>query len=113
MKRIVAIIRPEKFEDVKKALDKEGFNGLNITEVKGRGRQKGTQEKYRGSNYCIDLIPKIRLEVILKEGQLDKAINIILENAKTGEEGDGKIFVSPVHEVIRIRTGETHYDAID
>ncbi len=112
MKRIIAIIRQEKLEDVKKALMAIGCDGMNISEVKGRGKQLGLRESYRGSKYCIDFIPKTRLEVIVNEEDLDNVIDTIADSARTGEIGDGKIFVSDVLEVVRIRTGERGSDAV-
>lgn len=112
MKRVIAVIRQEKYEDVKKALTAIGCDGMNVSEVKGRGRQLGIRESYRGSNYCIDLIPKTRLELIVNEDSLETVLDTITENARTGEVGDGKIFVSEVLEVIRIRTGEKGSDAV-
>lgn len=112
MKRIIAVIREEQFENVKTALLKAGCEGMNVSTVKGRGRQMGIKESYRGSNYCIDLIPKTRIELIVNEKDLKDIIDIIIENARTGDIGDGKIFVSDVEEVIRIRTGERGSDAI-
>ena len=112
MKRVIAIIRQEKFEEVKKALMAIGCDGMNISEVKGRGKQLGLRESYRGSKYCIDLIPKTRLEVIVNEEDLDEVIDTIADSARTGEIGDGKIFVSDVLEVVRIRTGERGSDAV-
>ena len=112
MKRIIAVIRQEKFEGVKKALVVAGCEGMIVSEVKGRGRQLGVKESYRGSSYCIDLIPKTRVELIVNEEDLDDVINIIIESARTGDVGDGKIFVSDVEEVIRIRTGERGSDAV-
>ena len=112
MKRIIAVIREEQFENVKTALLKAGCEGMNVSTVKGRGRQMGIKESYRGSNYCIDLIPKTRIELIVNEKDLEDIIDIIIENARTGDIGDGKIFVSDVEEVIRIRTGERGSDAI-
>ena len=106
MKRIIAVIREERFELVKTALLTAGCEGMNVSTVKGRGRQIGIKESYRGSSYCIDLIPKTRVELIVKEEDLDEIIDIIIDSARTGEVGDGKIFVSDVEEVIRIRTGE-------
>ena len=106
MKRVVAVIREEVFEKVKKALLESGCEGMNVSSVKGRGRQAGIRESYRGSSYCIDLIPKTRVEVIVNEEDLDRVIDVITESARTGDVGDGKIFVSDVEEVIRIRTGE-------
>jgi len=112
MKRVVAIIRPEKLTDVKDALVEIGCEGLNVSEVKGRGRQLGIKERYRGSSYCIDLIPKTRIEVITKAEDLDNVIKTIIDSAKTNEIGDGKIFVSNVENVIRVRTGESGSEAI-
>ena len=112
MKKVVAVIRMEKFEDVKKALLAIGCEGMNVSEVKGRGRQLGVRESYRGSKYCIDLIPKTRLELVVNNEELEKVIDAVVESARTGEIGDGKIFVSNVEEVIRIRTGERGSDAV-
>lgn len=112
MKRIIAVIREEKFESVKKALLEAGCEGMNVSEVKGRGRQLGIRESYRGSSYCIDLIPKTRLELIVNDEDLERILDVIVESARTGEVGDGKIFVSDVAEVIRIRTGERGSDAV-
>ena len=112
MKRIIAVIREERFELVKTALLTAGCEGMNVSTVKGRGRQVGIKESYRGSSYCIDLIPKTRVELIVNEDDLDDIINIIIDNARTGEVGDGKIFVSDVEEVIRIRTGERGNKAV-
>ena len=112
MKRVIAVIRREKYEEVKAALLSIGCEGMNVSEVKGKGRQRGTKESYRGSNHCVDLIPKTRLELIVNEEDLDKVLDTIIESARTGEIGDGKIFVSEVAEVIRIRTGEKGSDAV-
>lgn len=106
MKRIVAIIRQEKFEDVKKELMEVGCEGMTVSEVKGRGSQQGIKESYRGSSYCIDLIPKTRIEVVVKDEGLDMLVDAIKRGAYTGNIGDGKIFIQPVENVIRIRTGE-------
>ncbi|MDO5810733.1 MAG: P-II family nitrogen regulator [Methanobrevibacter sp.] len=106
MKRIVAIIRQEKFEDVKKELMEVGCEGMTVSEVKGRGSQQGIKESYRGSSYCIDLIPKTRIEVVVKDEGLDLLVDAIKRGAYTGNIGDGKIFIQPVENVIRIRTGE-------
>ena len=106
MKRVVAIIRHEKFEDVKNALAEVGCEGMTVSEVKGRGSQKGVRESYRGSSYCIDLIPKTRIEIVVKDEGLDLIVNAIKKGAYTGNIGDGKIFIQPVDNVIRIRTGE-------
>ena len=112
MKRIVAIIRQEKFEDVKKALVDVGCEGMTVSEVKGRGSQRGIRESYRGSNFCIDLIPKTRIEIVVKDDGIDLIIEAIKKGAFTGNIGDGKIFVQPVDNVSRIRTGEEGDDAV-
>lgn len=106
MKSVVAIIRQEKYQDVKKALSEVGCEGMNVSEVKGRGSQRGIRESYRGSSYCIDLIPKTRIETIVKEEGVDLIVDAIKKSAYTGNIGDGKIFIYPVDNVIRIRTGE-------
>ncbi|MBQ8016575.1 MAG: P-II family nitrogen regulator [Methanobrevibacter sp.] len=112
MKRIIAIIRQEKFEDVKKALMEVGCEGMTVSEVKGRGSQQGIKESYRGSSYCIDLIPKTRVEVVVKDEGLDLLVEAIRKGAYTGNIGDGKIFIQPVDDVIRIRTGESGDGAV-
>ena len=112
MKRIIAVIRQEKFEDDKKALVAAGCDGMSVGEIKGRGRQLGIKESYRGSSYCIDLIPKTRIELVVNDDELENILSVIIESARTGEVGDGKIFVSDVEEVIRIRTGERGSDAV-
>ena len=112
MKRIIAIIRQEKFEDVKKALMEVGCEGMTVSEVKGRGSQQGIKESYRGSSYCIDLIPKTRVEVVVKDEGLDLLVDAIRKGAYTGNIGDGKIFIQPVDNVIRIRTGEEGDSAV-
>ena len=106
MKRIVAIIRQEKFDDVKRALMEAGCDGMTVTEVKGRGSQKGIRQSYRGSSYCVDLIPKTRIEIVVKDEDLTLFVDAIKKGAHTGNIGDGKIFIQPVDNVIRIRTGE-------
>ena len=106
MKKIEAIIRPHLLDAVKNALQEVGINGLTVSEVRGFGRQKGHTETYRGSEYKIDFLPKVKIEVTLPLEMVDQAIDAILKTAKTGKFGDGKIFVLPVEEVIRIRTGE-------
>ena len=106
MKKVVAIIRPNKFDEVKDALEEIGCHGVTVTEVKGRGRQLGITESYRGSDYRIDMLPKTRLEIVVSSENAEKVIKAITETAKTGDIGDGKIFISPVEEVVRIRTGE-------
>jgi nitrogen regulatory protein P-II 1 len=112
MKKIEAIIRPSKLEDVKNALLKAGCKGLTVSEVKGRGVQGGIVERYRGREYTIDLLPKVKIEIVVDDANVEKIIDIICENAKTGEFGDGKIFVIPVEEVVRVRTGERGKDAL-
>ena len=107
MKLVKAIIKPERFEFVKKALEDKGFNGMTITEVKGRGEQKGISLEYRGGLMTVDLLPKIQIEIVVRESDADALISIISESARTGKIGDGKIFVIPVERAIRIRTGET------
>ena len=112
MKLITAIIKPFKLEEVRESLDKIGITGMTITEVKGFGRQKGHTELYRGAEYVIDFLPKIKVEIAVSIDQLDEAINAITKSARTGKIGDGKIFISALDQVIRIRTGETDQDAI-
>jgi len=112
MKKIVAIIKPFKLDEVKNALTKIGVQGMTVTEVKGFGRQKGHTEVYRGAEYKIDFLPKVRMELITSEEMLTQVVETIERAAKTGKIGDGKIFISPVDEVIRIRTGERGKDAI-
>ncbi len=112
MKKIEAIIRPHRLDEVREALLESGFTGMTIVEVKGFGRQKGHTEMYRGSEYQIDYLPKIKIEVVVPDGKLDTAVGLILKAAKTGEIGDGKIFISPVDEAIRIRTDESGESAL-
>ena len=112
MKKIEAIIKPFKLDEVKEALQDVGVQGLSVIEVKGFGRQKGHTELYRGAEYVVDFLPKVKVEVVLDDDQADAAIEAIVEAAKTGKIGDGKIFVSPVEQAIRIRTGETGSDAL-
>ena len=112
MKKVEAIIKPFKLDDVKAALHSLGIQGMTIAEVKGFGRQKGHTELYRGAEYQVDFLPKIRLEVVVNEADLAKVLETIQKTASTGKIGDGKIFVSGVEEVIRIRTGETGANAI-
>ncbi len=112
MKKIEAIIKPFKLEDVKEALNKVGVQGLTVTEVKGYGRQKGHTELYRGAEYVVDFLPKVKIEVVLADSLLERAIDAIQQAAHSGKIGDGKIFVSSVEEVIRIRTGEKGADAV-
>jgi len=112
MKEIIAIIRPEKLENVKSALESIECRGLTVVEVKGRGRQLGVTESYRGSDYRIDLLPKTRLEIIVKDDEVEEVVNTIVKTAQTGDIGDGKIFISPVEDVVRIRTGERGEKAV-
>ena len=112
MKKIEAIIKPFKLEEVKDALGDVGIEGMTVTEVKGFGRQKGHTEIYRGSEYTVDFLPKIKLELVLPDGSVDSAVSAIIKSAKTGKIGDGKIFVSPVSEAIRIRTEEKGESAV-
>ena len=112
MKKIEAIIKPFKLEDVKDAVLKLGVSGITITEVKGFGRQKGHKEIYRGAEYVVDFLPKIKLEVAVSSDLVSKVVDAIKENARTGEIGDGKIFILPLEKAIRIRTGEEDEDVI-
>jgi nitrogen regulatory protein P-II 1 len=112
MKKIEAVIRPHKIDDVREALLDAGIKGMTILEVRGIGRQKGQTEMYRGSEYHIVFLPKIKLEVVIPDNQLDLALKTILKSAKTGEIGDGKIFVSTIDEVIRVRTEESGDSAL-
>ena len=112
MKKIEAIIKPFKLEEVKDALSGLGIEGMTVSEVKGFGRQKGHTEIYRGSEYTVDFLPKIKIEVVISDGQLQDAVDAIVKAAKTGKIGDGKVFVSTVEEVIRIRTEETGDKAV-
>ncbi|MCC7560839.1 MAG: P-II family nitrogen regulator [Methanobacterium sp.] len=112
MKEIVAIIRPNKLDEVKDALEKIGCHGITVTEVKGRGRQLGITESYRGSDYRIDLLPKTRLEIVVSDEDLEAVIKAIVETAQTGDIGDGKIFISSIEDVVRIRTGERGEEAV-
>ena len=112
MKIIEALIKPFKLDDVRQALDPLGVQGLTVTEVKGCGRQKGHTELYRGAEYVVDLLPKLKLEILVRDDQVDTVVNTIMESAKTGLIGDGKIFVLSVEEAIRIRTGEHGDDAL-
>ncbi|SFV75762.1 Nitrogen regulatory protein P-II [hydrothermal vent metagenome] len=112
MKKIEIIIKPFKLEDVKDALAEIGITGMTVIEVKGYGRQKGHSELYRGAEYVVDFMPKIKIDIIVKEEDVQKVTDVVAEAARTGKIGDGKIFVSPIEEIIRIRTGETGSDAI-
>ena len=112
MKKIEAIIKPFKLDEVKEALQDVGVQGLSVIEVKGFGRQKGHTELYRGAEYVVDFLPKVKIDVVLDDDQVDAAIEAIVSAAKTDKIGDGKIFVSPVEKAIRIRTGESGSDAL-
>ncbi|MFC5524320.1 P-II family nitrogen regulator [Rhodanobacter ginsengisoli] len=112
MKLVVAIIKPFKLDDVREALADVGVQGVTVTEVKGFGRQKGHTELYRGAEYVVDFLPKIKLEVAIADDQLDRVVEAIQHSARTGKIGDGKIFVSTLEQVIRIRTGELDHDAL-
>ena len=112
MKKVEAIIKPFKLDEVKEALQQIGVQGLTVTEVRGFGRQKGHTELYRGAEYVVDFLPEIKLEIVLTEEMVDKAVEAIVEAANTGRIGDGKIFILPLGESIRIRTGERGKDAV-
>ena len=112
MKQITAVIKPFKLEEVREALAEQGVTGLTVTEVKGFGRQKGHTELYRGAEYVVDFLPKVRIDVVVKTEDLDRCVEAIVQAARTGKIGDGKIFVTPVERVIRIRTGEEDDSAI-
>ncbi len=112
MKKIEAIIKPFKLDEVKEALQEVGIQGLSVIEAKGFGRQKGHTELYRGAEYVVDFLPKVKIETVVSDEQVDPAIEAIVNAARTGKIGDGKIFVSPVEQAIRIRTGEDNEDAL-
>ncbi len=112
MKKIEAVIKPFKLDEVREALSEVGITGLTVTEVKGFGRQKGHTELYRGAEYVVDFLPKIKIEVVVKGDVVEQAVEAIIKAARTGKIGDGKIFVMPVDQVVRIRTGETNESAL-
>ena len=112
MKKIEAIIRPYKLEEVREALQKVGVEGMSVTEVKGFGRQKGHTEIYRGSEYVVDFLPKVKLDIVVEDEQVDAAVKAITESAKTGKIGDGKILITTIERAIRIRTGEEGNEAL-
>ena len=112
MKQITAVIKPFKLEEVREGLAEVGVTGLTVTEVKGFGRQKGHTELYRGAEYVVDFLPKVKIEVVVKGDDVERCIEAIIKAAKTGKIGDGKIFVTPVEQVVRIRTGETDESAV-
>ncbi len=112
MKMIVAVIKPFKLDDVREALSKIGIQGMTVTEIRGFGRQKGHTELYRGAEYVVDFLPKIKIEVAVSDEQTDAVVEAITKSGNTGKIGDGKIFVSPLEQVVRIRTGETGSEAL-
>ncbi len=112
MKRIEAVIKPFKLEDVKDALTEAGITGMTVSDVKGYGRQQGHSELYRGAEYVVDFLPKIKIDLVVNEEQVEDVTKLIVEAARTGKIGDGKIFVSPIEKIIRIRTGEEDEEAI-
>jgi nitrogen regulatory protein P-II 1 len=112
MKLVTAIVKPFTLEDVKSALERIGVLGMTVSEVQGFGRQKGHTEIYRGAEYSVDFVPKIRVEVVVDEAQVDKTIDALVEAARTGKIGDGKVWVTPVETVVRVRTGERGLDAL-
>ncbi|AUD59485.1 nitrogen regulatory protein P-II [Shewanella sp. NKUCC05_KAH] len=112
MKKVEAIIKPFKLDDVRESLAEIGITGMTVLEVKGFGRQKGHTELYRGAEYMVDFLPKVKIELVIQDDLLDQAIDVIVETARTGKIGDGKIFVTDVERVIRIRTGEENEEAV-
>lgn len=112
MKLIAAIVRPFKLDDVREALSQAGVSGITVTEVKGFGRQKGHTELYRGAEYVVDFLPKVKIETVVDDSQVDAIVEAIQQSARTGKTGDGKIFVTEIEQVIRIRTGEIGIDAV-
>jgi len=112
VKKIEAIVKPFKLDEVKEALQEAGFQGITVTEVKGFGRQKGHTELYRGAEYVVDFLPKVKIEIVVSDHAVDKAVEAIRDAAQTGRIGDGKIFVSTIDQAIRIRTGETGDEAV-
>ncbi|KXS43509.1 P-II family nitrogen regulator [Methanolobus zinderi] len=112
MMKIEAIIRPTKIHEIKDALEEAGYESLTVTDVKGRGKQKGVMQQWRGRKYCVDLLPKIKMEVVVNDADVDSVVDIIMKSAATGSIGDGKIFIYPVAKILRIRTGETDGDAL-
>ena len=112
MKKIEAIIKPFKLDDVREALTDIGITGMTVTEVKGFGRQKGHTEVYRGAEYAVDFLPKVKIELVLRDEQVDQAVDVIIETARSGKIGDGKIFVTSLERVVRIRTGELDDEAL-
>jgi nitrogen regulatory protein P-II 1 len=112
MKMVTAVVKPFKLDEVREALSAIGVQGITVTEVKGFGRQKGHTELYRGAEYVVDFLPKVKVEVVVKDSDVERSIEAIVKAAKTGKIGDGKIFVTAVEQVVRIRTGETDEDAV-
>lgn len=112
MKKIEAVIKPFKLEDVKEALAEIGITGMTVSEVKGYGRQKGHSELYRGAEYVVDFLPKIKMEMVVDDAMVDQVVNTVVEAARTGKIGDGKIFITEIEKIVRIRTGETDIEAI-
>lgn len=112
MKKVEAIIRPFKLDEVKIALVNAGVVGMTVSEVRGFGRQKGQTERYRGSEYTVEFLQKLKIEIVIEDGQVDMVVDKIVEAARTGEIGDGKIFVSPIERIVRIRTGEKDFEAV-
>ncbi|WP_299002707.1 P-II family nitrogen regulator [uncultured Shewanella sp.] len=112
MKKVEAIIKPFKLDDVRESLAEIGITGMTVLEVKGFGRQKGHTELYRGAEYMVDFLPKVKIELVLQDEQLDQAVEVIVDTARTGKIGDGKIFVTDIDRVIRIRTGEENEEAV-
>ena len=112
MKKVEAIIRPFKLDEVKIALVKAGIVGMTVSEVRGFGRQKGQTERYRGSEYTVEFLQKLKVEIVIEDAQVDVVVDKLISAARTGEIGDGKIFISPVDKIIRIRTGETGHEAV-
>ncbi len=112
MKKIEAIVRPEKLDDIRKALEEKGIIGMTMAEVQGRGRQKGVCLQWRAGEYCVDFLPKLKLEIIVDDKDLETAIATITEAARTGQNGDGKLFIYPLEDVVRVSTGERGKDAI-
>jgi nitrogen regulatory protein P-II 1 len=112
MKKIEAIIRHFKLEDIKSALTEAGVLGMTVTEVRGFGRQKGHKEQYRGAEYTVDFMPKAKMEIVVSDDQLDSIVKVIVDNARTGQVGDGKIFITDLADVLRIRTGESGAEAL-
>jgi nitrogen regulatory protein PII len=112
MQKITAVIRPEKFEDVRQALEAKGYPGISVTRIEGHGRQKGLTQQFRGGQYTINMIPKFKIDIVVKDSEAESLVKTIMAAAKTGETGDGKIFVSPITRVFRIRTGEENEAAI-